>query len=77
MSCILHLFLTDLQHQLDGGSWTEILSSKFFGSSDPISGRIIDGRWQNTSTPYVTLDFLDQEGIDPDATFFRADEVAW
>ena len=67
----------DLSNQLDGGSWTEILTSKYFGSSDPETGRITDGRWANVAVPYVTHDFLVEEGIDPDVTFFKADEVAW
>ena len=66
-----------MSNQLDGGSWTEILTSKFFGSSDPYTGRITDGRWANAVVPYVTHDFLVEEGIDPDLTFFKADEVAW
>ena len=70
-------YLLDLQTQLDGGSWTDILTSKFFGSSDPDTGRILDGRWQDTAVPTITLDFLIEEGIDPELTFFRADEVAW
>ena len=66
-----------MSNQLDGGSWTEILTSKFFGSSDPFTGKIIDGRWANLLIPSVTKNFLINEGIDPDRTFFVGDEVAW
>lgn len=34
-----------LGNTMDGGSWTEILSSKWFGANDPITGVILDGRW--------------------------------
>ena len=85
-SCPLHfprylfsfLFLLDLHlAEVDDGSWTEILTSKFFGSSDPITGKVRDGRWGNTSIPYITDAFLAEEGIDPDHTFFPTEETHW
>jgi hypothetical protein len=45
--------------------------------SDPYTGRIIDGRWENMSIPYVTAEFYREEGIDPDHTFFPAEEPQW
>jgi hypothetical protein len=66
-----------LSNQLDGGSWTEILTSKFFGSSDPITGRIVDGRWENATTPYLTTEYFAAEGIDANHTFFPDEEKEW
>ena len=73
-SSLLH---SDLSNQLDGGSWTELLTAKYFGLSDPYSGKILDGRWANTEVPYMTPDFLAEEGVDPDHTFFPKEEGEW
>lgn len=62
---------------LDGGSWTELLTAKFFGSSDPVSGRITNGRWENASVPYVSEAFFVEEGINVDHTFFPTEEREW
>jgi hypothetical protein len=53
VSCAVTVFLvvviiytispSDITNQLDGGSWTPLLSDKYFGSSDPETGRILDG----------------------------------
>jgi hypothetical protein len=69
--------MIDMGDQMDGGSWTELLSSKYFGLSDPYTGRIIDGRWENTSIPYMTAEFYTEEGIDRDQTFFPAENAQW
>ena len=66
-----------MKWQLDGGQWTEILTSKFFGANDPLTGEIIDGRWKNQKIPYITKEFLVSEGIDPMHTFFPSDESIW
>ena len=67
----------DLSNQLDGGSWTELLTAKYFGASDPYNGRIDDGRWTNTEIPYMTTEFYEEEGVDPDHTFFPGEETEW
>ena len=35
------LCLLDMENQLDGGAWTELLTDKWFGSNDPYSGTIL------------------------------------
>jgi hypothetical protein len=67
----------DMRFQMDGGKWTQILTSKFFGANDPLTGEIIDGRWKSQTIPYVTKEFLISEGIDPVHTFFPSDESIW
>ena len=64
-------------NQLDGGSWTELMSSKYFGANDPYSGIIVDGRWAKTRIPYLNGDFFQDEMIDPVNTFFPAEQEAW
>ena len=66
-----------MHNQVEGNSWNEILSSKYFGASDPITGRILDGRWMNLSVPYMTAEFFDEEGIDNTHTFFPYEENGW
>ena len=73
----IFLNITDLSNQLDGGSWTELLTEKYFGSSDPYTGRITNGRWADTKVPYMTPEFLEAEGIDPSHTFFPVEESQW
>jgi hypothetical protein len=69
--------ILDLSNELDGGSWNEILTSKFFGNNDPITGKIVDGRWANVEIPRMTSDFMVKEGIDENSTFFPTEETAW
>lgn len=57
-------------NELDGGSWTELLTSTYFGSSDPYTGRILDGRWADITLPYLTEDFYIESGVDPEGSFF-------
>ena len=71
------MMLLGLSHQLDGGSWTQILTSKYLGTSDPITGRIINGRWENASVPYMTDEFMLEEGIDKTTTFFPSENAEW
>ena len=70
-------FQKHLTNELDGGGWTELLSSKFFGANDPLSGRITDGRWAMTPIPYLTTEFFTNHGIDADKTFFPSEEKVW
>ena len=56
-------FKKHLTNELDGGGWTELLSSKYFGANDPVTGRITDGRWAMTPIPYVTSEFFTAHGI--------------
>jgi hypothetical protein len=57
-------------NMLDGGSWTDIMTSKYFGKSDPFTGEIIDGRWNSTKMPRATKDFFHQQGVDFETSFF-------
>ena len=66
-----------LTNQLSGGGWTDILTSTFFGRNDPITGRITDGRWANSPVPRVTPEFLVEQAIPTDKTFFPDDEHLW
>lgn len=74
---ISHRLVADLNDQFDTGNWTTLLTSTFFGASDPISGRILDGRWINASVPMMTPEFFIKEGIDINKTFFEADDTRW
>ena len=56
-------FKKHLTNELDGGGWTELLTAKYFGANDPVSGRITDGRWAMTPIPYVTSEFFTNHGI--------------
>jgi hypothetical protein len=62
---------------MDGGGWTELLSSKWFGKNDPLSGQILDGRWAATKVPLVDTRFLQEEGIPLESTFFPDEQAAW
>ena len=63
--CIMCIYCkTDLINQMDGGAWTSMLTAKFFGTSDPISGRIVNSRWADLKVPYITEAFYKDEGID-------------
>jgi hypothetical protein len=67
----------DMNNQLDGGSWTELMTSKWFGSNDPYTGRIIDGRWEHASVPYMDADFFADHGVPQDTIFFPYEKSAW
>lgn len=70
-------FASHLINQFDGGSWTEIMTEKFFGSNSPQTGEILDGRWADVSIPYMNDEFFLKEGIDTTRTFFPVEESAW
>jgi hypothetical protein len=70
-------FAKHLENELDGGAWTELLTSKFFGANDPVTGRIIDGRWALTPAPLMTNEFMIEQGIPTDTTFFPLEEKVW
>jgi hypothetical protein len=70
-------FALHMTNQLAGGGWTDLLTSKFFGRSDPITGRIVDGRWANSPVPRVTPAFLEEQMIPTDKTFYPDDERLW
>jgi hypothetical protein len=72
-----HLYPVDLSNQLDGGKWTELLSEKWFGSSDPYTGRIVDGRWESSPVPTLNDAFFEAHGIDKDETFFPEEQTPW
>ena len=62
---------------MDGGNWTEILSSKYFGSNDPYSGIILDGRWAGSFVPTLDDSFFETEEIDQQTTFFPDEQASW
>jgi hypothetical protein len=70
-------FQTHVSNQLDGGAWTELMTAKWFGASDPVTGEVLDGRWAHTAIPTMTKKFFKHEGIDTDTTFFPAEEASW
>jgi hypothetical protein len=74
--CISYVH-TDLSNQLDGGAWTEILSSTWFGTSDPYTGRILDGRWESSPVPTINGAFLAVHDIDKSSTYFPDEQVEW
>lgn len=63
--------------QMDGGTWTELMTSKYFGQSDPITGEIVNGRWAHTRAPRVNQDFFRDHGISPTQLFFPDDAHLW
>jgi hypothetical protein len=66
-----------LKDQLDYGAWTPLLSSTWFGSSDPVTGRILDGRWENASVPVQNDQFYTDHAIGHDQLWFPDDEDSW
>jgi hypothetical protein len=70
-------FQKHVDNQLDGGNWTEILSSKYFGSNDPITGEILDGRWAHSTIPTLDSAFFEREGVSDSKTFFPVEESVW
>ena len=73
MFCINNFFID----QLDGNSWIDACTDKFFGTSDPYSGKIINSRWANFQVPFMDSDFFESEGIDPNALFFETEYGKW
>jgi len=69
--------VTHLKNSMDGGAWSDILTDKFFGTSDPITGRIINSRWESTSIPVVDEAFFLREGIDNTQPFFDVEKSDW
>eukprot|EP00401_Gymnodinium_catenatum_P082213 CAMPEP_0117609014 /NCGR_PEP_ID=MMETSP0784-20121206/81102_1 /TAXON_ID=39447 /ORGANISM="" /LENGTH=123 /DNA_ID=CAMNT_0005412299 /DNA_START=209 /DNA_END=576 /DNA_ORIENTATION=+ len=55
---------------LDGGNWTELMTSKWFGSNDPYTGEILDGRWAAAKIPRMDSTFFEEHEIDPHQSFF-------
>lgn len=70
-------FQSHIDNQLDGGAWTEIMTEKFFGSNDPLTGKILDGRWANSAVPYMDEAFFVKEGLQNKLTFFPEEEEIW
>eukprot|EP01035_Chromulina_nebulosa_P020437 gene20437-26519_t len=64
-------------NQLDGGTWSEMFTEKYFGSNDPYTGKITNGRWADFTLPYLTKEFLISEDIDPDKTLFSHEQKKW
>lgn len=53
------------------------MTDKWFGSNDPITGRIIDGRWVNITVPYLDDDFYEDEEVSTSASFFPDESSSW
>jgi hypothetical protein len=70
-------FQQHIVNQLDNGAWTNLLTADFFGSSDPLTGRILDGRWENQSVPFVDEDFYTNHGVSAEKNFFPYEASAW
>jgi hypothetical protein len=68
---------TDVENQLDGGIWTELLTEKWFGSSDPYTGEILDGRWAHSPVPRLDGDFFQAHGIEKSTTYFPDEQAEW
>ena len=54
----------------DGGNYTKLMTDLWFGSSDPVTGQIQDGRWAGAEVPRITTEMLKKEGI-PDELFWN------
>jgi len=58
----------------DGGAYTAVFTKDWFGTSDPISGDVINGRWSEAEVAITGADdFYENEGI-PETKFFD-DEI--
>ena len=66
-----------MSNPLDGGNWTDIMTEKYFGSNDPWTGAIRDGRWAYTPVPVVDAGFLEAETIGADQHFFPDEQELW
>lgn len=64
-----------LANTVDGGSWLFYTTAKWFGSNDPITGRILDGRWADTKIPRVSSSFYVSEGIPENETFWPQNDA--
>jgi len=62
---------------LDGGAWTELMTDKWFGTNDPVTGEIINSRWAHQTIPYLNAEFFYNEMIDETSTFFPVEEAQW
>lgn len=69
-------FEKHLMNQLDGGTWTEMMTDKWFGSNDPYSGKIIDGRWKDIVLPTMDDDFYIRHGVPKDTPFFTQTAIS-
>jgi hypothetical protein len=54
-----------------------MFTSKYFGSNDPDTGKILDGRWANLELPTVTTPFLESHGIEVNKLVFPEEEDPW
>jgi len=70
-------YANHMANPLDGGNWTEIMTEKYFGSNDPWTGAIRDGRWAYTPVPVIDQAFLDSETIGRDEHFFPDEKELW
>jgi hypothetical protein len=56
----------------DGGAWLAFLTAKWFGTNDPNSGQIVDGRWADIKVPRVSSAFYAAHGIPEDEPFWAS-----
>jgi hypothetical protein len=64
-----------LANTADGGSWLFYTTSQWFGSNDPATGRILDGRWAGTKVPRVSSSFYAAQGIQENETFWPQNDM--
>lgn len=70
-------YINHLENQLDGGKWSAITSSRYFGNNDPVTGRIVNSRWENATVPIISKLFYQNEDISEDKTFFPKEDKMW
>jgi hypothetical protein len=74
-------YASHMSNQLDGGTWNPYLSDAYFGSSDPVTGDILDSIWAaadvGVSIPVVNSQFFLDHGINENSTFFPDEEELW
>ena len=68
---------THMSNANDGGAWLEFLTAKWFGTNDPNTGQIIDGRWANIKVPRVSSAFYETHGIPEDEPFWESFKDGW
>ena len=66
-----------LSNTADGGKWLEFMTSVWFGSNDPNTGKIVDGRWADVKVPRVSSAFYKAQGIDEAEPFWPQNKEKW
>ena len=66
-----------LSNTADGGKWLFATTKDWFGSNDPNTGHIIDGRWAGMKVPRVSAAFYEAQGIDQAEPFWPQQRDKW